>query len=360
MGRSATSPLTVPPLSSSRLSADRPRSPVVTRRRLQVALGVLWLMDGLLQVQPFMFTRGFSQQVLAPAATGQPQIVAGSVTWAAHLVAQHPLQSNTLFVLGQLALGLGFLFRRTARWAIVASVAWAGGVWLLGEGLGGVLGGSATLLTGAPGAVALYAVIGLAAWPRPGRGAEGSGGPPARWLTGAWAVLWGLYTVLGARAWSRTGDSLVSQIAGSAGGAPAWLAHIDRFAGRWAMSGGTALVVVVLVTQAAVGLLALRPGRSREVAVGIGIAAAFVAWAVGQSFGQLASGMATDPNSGPLVILMGVAVLGVGPPRASRGSGTPPATRAKGWDEHGHLIRSAPGSEHSSQPLATHRGALPR
>jgi hypothetical protein len=32
----------------------------ITRRDLQVALGVLWLLDGALQAQPFMFTSGFA------------------------------------------------------------------------------------------------------------------------------------------------------------------------------------------------------------------------------------------------------------------------------------------------------------
>ena len=36
----------------------------LTRRNLQIALGVLWLLDGALQLQPFMFTTGFSNDIL--------------------------------------------------------------------------------------------------------------------------------------------------------------------------------------------------------------------------------------------------------------------------------------------------------
>ena len=45
------------------------------RRHLQIALGVLWLLDGALQAQAFMFTRGFAVHVIAPAGQGQPGVV---------------------------------------------------------------------------------------------------------------------------------------------------------------------------------------------------------------------------------------------------------------------------------------------
>ena len=44
------------------------------RRRLQLALGALWLLDAILQYQPVMFTRAFSQ-MLAAAADGNPAFV---------------------------------------------------------------------------------------------------------------------------------------------------------------------------------------------------------------------------------------------------------------------------------------------
>ena len=45
------------------------------------------------------------------------------------------------------------------------SFAWALGVWFFGEGLGMVLTGTASALTGAPGSVLLYGLLGLMAWP---------------------------------------------------------------------------------------------------------------------------------------------------------------------------------------------------
>ena len=65
---------------------------------------------------------------------------------------------------------LGLLFRRTVRPALVVSFFWAFGVWFFGEGLGLIFTGSASALTGAPGSVFLYGLIGLMAWPRSARG----------------------------------------------------------------------------------------------------------------------------------------------------------------------------------------------
>ncbi|MFC7182061.1 hypothetical protein ACFQMG_21150 [Kitasatospora paranensis] len=116
-------------------------------------LGLLWLLDGALQFQPFMLTTGFADQIIAPTADGQPAFVAGPVHWAADLSVAAPALWDVLFALTQLLLGAALLVPRTARLALVASVGWALSVWWLGEGLGGLAGGHALMLTGAPGAV---------------------------------------------------------------------------------------------------------------------------------------------------------------------------------------------------------------
>lgn len=97
----------------------------ITRRHLQVALGLLWLLDGVLQAQPFMFTRGFATQVIAAAGQGQPGFVAVPIDWVANVVAAHPVAWNVPFAAIQLLLGLGLLVPRTARLTLAASIAWA-------------------------------------------------------------------------------------------------------------------------------------------------------------------------------------------------------------------------------------------
>jgi hypothetical protein len=158
----------------------------ITRRDLQVALGVLWLLDGILQAQPFMFTREFATQLIAGVGQGQPGFVSGPVHLGSTIIAAHPVASNLLFAAIQLLIGVGLLVGRTARFALAASIVWALGIWYLGEGLSGLASGHASLLTGLPGSALLYAILAAAAWPRGGSSEQ----PPASWLVPAWAVLW--------------------------------------------------------------------------------------------------------------------------------------------------------------------------
>ena len=79
----------------------------------------------------------------------------------------------------QLFLALGIAWRPTVKLALAASVAWSLGVWWLGEGLGGVLNGTADPVTGAPGAVILYALLAVLLWPTD-RDGPVRGGPAVR------------------------------------------------------------------------------------------------------------------------------------------------------------------------------------
>ena len=105
------------------------------RRGLQIALGVLWLLDAALQYQPYMFGKGFITRVLAPTTIGNPGLIASPAMAAARLIGQDVAAWNALFATTQLALAAGLLWRRTARAALAATIAWSLAVWWLGEGL---------------------------------------------------------------------------------------------------------------------------------------------------------------------------------------------------------------------------------
>ena len=169
--------------------------PARRRRALQLCLASLWLLDGVLQVQVFMFGRGFARMVDA-AARGNPAVIAGPVSWAGRLIGAHGALATCAIAAVEVLLGLGIAWRPTVRLALAASIAWALGVWWLGEGLGGLLVAGASPVTGAPGAVILYAALALVLWPaglaRPGRAAgrtaagPAAGGPPrAAWQPAA-------------------------------------------------------------------------------------------------------------------------------------------------------------------------------
>ena len=140
-----------------------------TRRCLQTALGILWLLDGLLQLQPFMYSAGFPA-VLRANAAGQAGWLHASLIWGANLAQGHLTLFDTAFATIQVLIGLSLLYRPTVRLAILVSCGWAVVVWWFGEAFGMLLMTMAAPLTGAPGAVILYALIGLVVWPgqRPG------------------------------------------------------------------------------------------------------------------------------------------------------------------------------------------------
>jgi hypothetical protein len=273
----------------------------ITRRHLQLALGLLWILDGALQAQSFMFTRGFATQVIAPLGQGQPGFVAAPVHWFSTLIAAHPVAWDVPFAAIQLLIGAGLLVPRTARLALAVSIGWALGVWYLGEGLYGLASGHASLITGAPGSALIYALLAAAAWPRQDSSREA----PASWLPIAWAAVW----VGGAIFQLLPGQNSGRAVGGAMTGppaAPAWLDPATHSAAAWAAAHGLFLVTVLVVAELFVGLGGLI-GATRLPAVVLGIALTLDFWVLGQHLGALSSGQATDPNTGPALALMGIA-----------------------------------------------------
>jgi len=268
----------------------------VTRRGIQIVLGLLWLLDGLLQFQPAMLTPKFAVDVIAPAGAGQPGFIAGPVGEVVRITLHQPVIMDVAFGLIQLALGAGILYARTARRALAASVAWALLVWYLGEGLGGLAGGSSSLLTGAAAAQR-----------------------PPRWTAAAWAALWLGGAVLQLLPGRDTNASIAMSLAMNASGAPAWFARIGAHLAALVPGSGVSIVVDLVVLQVFVGLGAFREPRVRLAAVIVGCGLSLAYWMVGQGMGQPWSGLATDPNTAPLVVLLGFAVLGSAPWRRPAG-----------------------------------------
>src|SRR4029077_14856665 len=51
------------------------------RRKLQLALGVIWVLDGILQYQLSMFTKSFPD-MLPESARANPAVIATPITWS--------------------------------------------------------------------------------------------------------------------------------------------------------------------------------------------------------------------------------------------------------------------------------------
>lgn len=289
----------------------------VARRRLQVALGVLWLIDGLLQLQPYMFTGAFASDVLAGSATGNSDWIAASIEWAARIVRSDPLLINAAFAGVQLAIGIALLMRRTATAALGVSVVWALGVWWFGEGLGGLLAGPASALTGAPGAALLYALLAILLWPPAGARAQpfvaaGLIGVTAARVT--WLVVWVGLALLNLEPDHLRPDGLSSAVRDAGDGQPAWLAAPGRAFSTIADHHGLVLTLVGAGVLAAIGVAVLLPPSWGRASVGVAVLAAAFIWVVGQALGAPFGGRSTDPDSGPLLILLALAYW----PRADR------------------------------------------
>jgi hypothetical protein len=299
------------------------------RRGLQIALGLVWLLDAALQFQPYMYSNAFVSMVLAPANMGNPAVIASPAAWSSHLISHTVVMWNTAFALVQLAIAAGMLCRPVVKAALSASVAWSLSVWWLGEGLGGVLTGTASPVTGAPGAVILYALLAILVWPR--RSGDGvadtgadsvAGGVAAasplgrRWSTAAWLMLWGSFAYLILQPAIRAPRTLSGTLAGEAAGEPGWLAAMDRNVATAAGSHGLAISVALAVVFVFIAAGILFPPTARPALV-LAIVAGLGIWVAGENFGYILTGTGTDPNSGPLLILLAAAYwpLQAGSPR---------------------------------------------
>jgi hypothetical protein len=279
------------------------------RRALQLVLAAIWLLDALLQYQPFMFSKAFGQ-MLGATAPGNPGVVAHPITWDATLVEHHLVALNAIFATIQLLIGLGIAFRPTVKLGLALSIAWALGVWWFGEGLGGVLNGTASPLNGAPGAVIIYGLLAVLLWPAdrqvnaPFVAARAVGARVAR---GLWLVLWlslAWFTLLPA---NRAPQALNQMITGMESGEPRWLAAVDRNAASLVAHDGLAASIVLAVALVLIAIGVFLPRSAARATLVLALVVAAVIWMVGEAFGGIIAGGATDPNSGPLLALLAVA-----------------------------------------------------
>ena len=190
----------------------------------------------------------------------------------------------------------------------------------------------------------------------------------------------------------RTGPAEASRhaISGAVDGEPGWLAHVQLSVAHAVGNGGGRVAIAC-----AVAVLRDRPrsaarrARPRLFLVA-GAALALVYWVFGEAFGEPFSGIATDPNTGPLLVLLALAlypnrvhVLGQRPapglnarrrsgatgrahPRLDRTAATDTDRRAllPASERHpvgggGAQASRAPGAASSARGAATPKGSAP-
>jgi len=276
------------------------------RGALRLALAGIWLLDGVLQYQSFMYSKAFGQMIGGTAGSN-PSIIARPITWNATLVEHHLVLINTIFATIQVLLGLGIAFRPTVRLALAASIAWAIGVWWFGEGLGGILDGAASPLNGAPGAVVIYALLAVLLWPAdretsaPFTAARAVGAHAARAL---WLVPWLSLAYFALTPANRAPQALNGMIAAMENGQPGWLSAIDRGAASLVKGQGLAASIALAVALVVIAVAVYLPKPAARAALVLAIVVSLVIWVVGEGFGMILAGGATDPNSGLLLMLL--------------------------------------------------------
>jgi hypothetical protein len=271
-------------------------------RTVQTVLGLIWLLDAGLQFQSFMYSRGFIA-MLTGMAPGQPQWLASSIDWSAHLAGRNLDVYNTLFALTQLAIGLALLYRPTVKLALIATFAWSLIVWWFGEAFGMLFMSMAQPLTGAPGGVILYALIGLVIWPReqPG-GLLGVRGARIMWAT-LWLLCAYLWLLQASSAANATHDMINAAPSGMS-----WLSSTQDGFANVAQGNG---LIIALVLSALSAVIALGVGFNRGARRLLVVATVLqlLYWVVGQGFGGIFQGGATDPNAAPLFILLAYTLM---------------------------------------------------
>ena len=302
---------------------------------MRVGFGLLWILDGILQAQPKM-AGGLAAQVIEPIAAASPAWVQHVVNWGGTSWSYHPITAGAASVWIQVGIGAWLIVAPHGSWsrlAGLASVAWGLVVWMFGESFGGIFAPGLSWLTGAPGAVLLYAVAGAlialpeGAWrsPRP----LGTG----RLLLGGIGLFFIGMAVL--QAWPGRGywQGIIAGQPGTLAGMvqtmsttpqPHILSSLLSGFGSFAASNGFAVNLVVVIVLAGLGAIFLS-GRPRLVryAVWFGIVFGLADWVLVQDLGFL-GGLGTDPNSMiPLILLFSAGYLALTPaPREA------PATEA--------------------------------
>jgi hypothetical protein len=261
---------------------------LLSRRSVRRVLGAVWLLDAVLQAQSVMFQAGWWRTDIAGTAMGEPAGVANLILWATGVVAAHAPIWNSLFVAVQALIGIALLVGRWERAAMAVSIPWALGIWVVGEGLGMMPSGFAMLAFGAPGAVLLYPLIAVSAWP---------GRDSRRAATVSWLVLWVGLSVLQIP-WVYSAHQV---LAANFEEMPQWLTWMQGPAAAHPALLSAALAAVQVVIGASILL-------RRRVALAAGICVSLFYWFCFQGLGGLLAGGATDPGAAPLMVLLAVSL----------------------------------------------------
>jgi cytochrome oxidase Cu insertion factor (SCO1/SenC/PrrC family) len=285
------------------------------RRVLRVGFGLLWIVDGLLQLQSNM-PIGVPGAVLQPSVAGSPGWVQRVAGFAATTWSNHPAQAAASVVWIELGIGLWLLVAPRGRWsraAAVVSVGWGLTVWIFGEAFGGIFAPGLSIMSGAPGAVLFYVVAGVVvALPDRAWATEELGRTVLGSLGIFFLVMAGLQAWPGRGSWQGTASghpgtlaATVHTLAGSSQPRP--LASLLSSFASFDQAHGWVVNLFVVVVLAAIGLALVWGGKLIRPALAALVVLAVADWVLVQDMGIWGG---TGTNTGSMVPLVLVAVGG--------------------------------------------------
>jgi hypothetical protein len=201
-----------------------------------------------------------------------------------------------------------------------------------------------------------------------------------RGATAVWVLLWAGAAVEMVLPANRSHDAVAAMVSMMGAGEPGWLASVNVSVGSAVTGHGEAVAIGWGVGFALIVLVPLLPVRAARTLLVIAAVGALGIWVVGEDFGELFTGTATDPNTGPLLCLLAAAYWPTavgsrfssehpGGGRREQGHRRPGADgecrdrgrEVRGWGDDrlvGHALRrSALSRRHDERGLPAHRVA---
>ena len=229
---------------------------------------------------------------------GQPGWVAASVNQGAATMESHQAIFNTGAALIQVAIGFGILYKRTTKPAIAVSFAWVLAVWWFGEAFGMLFmnDGDAAHRRARSGAVVRADRRDRVAERPPRRAAR----RPRRADRLGGAVAGDGVAVAARGGWRA---NAIHNAINAAPSGMSWLSSVQDGFASITKGNGLIFALVLSAASAAIAIAVARNWRAKEFLI-LAAVLNLIFWVVGQGFGGIFQGGATDPNAGLLFIVL--------------------------------------------------------
>ncbi len=282
----------------------------INQKHITIVLGLFWIIDSIFQMQPKLFTSDFANKVIGPFALNQPFFLSFLMHSVINIILINPIFFNALFILVQLSIAILILSRKTTNLGLKLSIVWGLLVWILGEGMGGLLNAKNLILFGFPGAALLYVVIAIALLLSNYKDHK-QDILNMKWLNEFWLVFWlsGALLLL----YETMGKSkvLIAMILNMSKGEPSWLWNFNSYILRGFTTLNNLLVFILIICYLLIGLSPYLTKKWSYLGLVLAILINLIYFFIGQGLGGYYSGLMTDLNSSPLLIFMAIILLSI-------------------------------------------------